>query len=196
MNSTTSNRELIAHGLIIAAVVIGGWIMFAQPKAQELADLETAIATTRASDVPLTQSGIEVLARRVEQVRDRISDVKRRNELARDSSNLYSEVMALGSKHGVLIERLRSGAESRTVAGGKATAIRMDVTIRGDYESMARFLDDVISLPGFMRPVSLSVNPAQGDGREVAARMVCEALSFELPEQFALMDSEDGHAEP
>ncbi len=195
MNGITLSRDLVAHCLIIAAVVVGGWIMLVEPQAKELAVLETAIAETTSSEVPLTQTGIELLAAKVEQVKSRIGNVENRNALAHDSSRLYSTVMELGTEHGVVIERLRPGSDQRKVAGGKATATKVDITLKGNYETIARFLDDVMHLPGFVRPVSLTVNPFVDANADVSVRVVCEALSFEMPDELALTTEGADHVE-
>lgn len=183
MNNNKSHRDIIAHGVICAAICIGGWMMLVQPKTRALANLEANIAEQTSSDVPLTQSGVEALAARVEQVKSRVQDVQQRNALATDSARLYGEVMKLAESRGVLIERLKPGSDERKLADNAGIATRVDITAKGEYESMAMFLDDVLRLNGFMRPISLSIQPSGGANQMVSARIVCEAVRFNLPEQ-------------
>lgn len=183
MKKNKTQRDLVAHGVICAAICIGGWMMLVQPKSRALASLEADIAEQTSSDVPLTQSGVEALAARVEQVKSRVQDVQRRNALASDSARLYGEVMKLAESRGVLVERLKPGSDERKLAENAGTATRVDITAKGEYESIALFLDDVLRLNGFMRPISLSIQPSGGGNQLVSARIVCEAVRFNLPEQ-------------
>lgn len=184
MNRAVS-RELFAHALIVAALCVGGWMLLVQPKARALAELETAIDATETGDVPLTQQGIETLAGRLEQARRRLADIQDRSAFATDSSQLYALVMQLAEDHNVIIERLQPGAKTSKLPEDRGAATRVDLTASGAYQDVALFLDDVLRLPGFLRPVSLSLQPAGEGDQKVGARLVCDALHFKLPKELA-----------
>lgn len=186
MKSKNAQRELMAHAIICAAICVGGWMMLVQPKSRALADIEATIAEQSSGDVPLTEDGVKSLASRVEQVKERVQDVKARNALASDSARLYSQTMMLAEERNVLVERLKPDADPRKLPDNAGTATRVDMTVKGEYESVALFLDDVLRLHGFMRPVSLSIQPSGGNERLVSARLTCEALHFNLPEALTI----------
>jgi len=187
MNQTIS-RELLAHGLIIAAVCVGGWVMLVQPKANALAELESTIEASQAGDVPMTQAGIEQLTAQLEGAKQRLDVIRARNALAHDSTQLFGRIMQLANEHGVTIERLQPGTTRRKLPDDTGTAVRVDLTANGDYQDVARFLDGVVRMSAFVRPVSLSLQPSGDVDQFVSARLVCEALSFKLPEELASME--------
>ena len=69
------------------------------------------------------------------------------------------------------------------------------MNVEGAYESVARFVEGVQSLNGFVRPGSLSITPwGDTDAARVTAQFSCEGLSFNLPDSLTVvLEASDAH---
>ena len=85
--------------------------------------------------------------------------------------------------HDVVVPSLDTGAMGRPSEELPVATTPIDLTIEGEYDSVAMFLHALDGLAGFVRPVSLILTPLERDGTPVVrGRYVCEAVSFHVPE--------------
>lgn len=176
------DRDLIVHFLVASSLCVGGWMIFAQPKLVELKQLESRIAqsqTGRTVDEPQ----IGRIAEQLGMLSARAARIRVRSQSAVDSSQLYGVITALARDHDVVMPSLDSGATARATEEQPVATTPIDLTIEGEYESVAMFLHAMDGLAGFVRPVSLVLTPLERDGMPVVrGRYVCEAVSFFVPE--------------
>jgi Tfp pilus assembly protein PilO len=176
------DREFVAQMLIALVAIVGAWMMFVQPKAQALRQLEQTI---RANSQPRTEPATSVaqLAADAADVRARIADIDSHNSAAMNSSDLYARIGNLAQQHGVIVHNVRPGAPTDDNKEGSVKSIKIDLSIEGPYANAAEFLDAISSMSGFIRPVSMTVSPVDREGQQlIVVRHVCELLQFSMPE--------------
>ena len=157
-------------------------MIFVQPAAEELSELENNIAQSRAGATGLNQDAIEKLADRMNDLRQRVRTVEHRSRLDADSSHLYGLIMDLAREHSVTVRRLQPGSGREMSADGLVGRTNIEIAVDGGYQQVASFLDAVGNIDGFIRPISLTLAPKQGEAgqQSVSARYACQALSFTL----------------
>ena len=183
------DRELISQLVIIFAVAIGAWMMFVQPQADELAELDEVLRETAPVVDDAQVDDLDALGEQVADARGEIRLIAERNEAARDSSRIYGAVSQVAEQHGVTLLRLNPGAQ-RGRAGEKADgeqpkahATHFEGAVLGRYEEVAAFLGSMNESRGFVRPVSLTLMPSQeGADQLVEAQFAFEMIRFTLPE--------------
>ena len=105
------HRETISHSVIIAAVCVGAWMLFVQPKMREVAELEaTAALADPTQDGAITQTDIEAAGQKMTQIRKQVAQFVAGNEASHDTSKLYGLIMDLAGKHGVSVQTISPGA--------------------------------------------------------------------------------------
>jgi Tfp pilus assembly protein PilO len=167
--SARVDRNLVSQVAIVLAICVGGWMMLIQPRAQELADLQSVLDQAAGSREGGSTAALERLTNRVVELRDRIEEINAANSVAGDSSALYDGMMKLAQQSGVRVTNLSPGSEPTLERDGRVSVRRVDVAIEGTFQSAAQFIDSVESLGGFVRPSSLSVTPRQVEGRNIVS---------------------------
>ncbi|MDY7107208.1 MAG: type 4a pilus biogenesis protein PilO [Planctomycetota bacterium] len=190
------DRQLLAQLIIIVAVCAGGWMAIVQPQIDELHELQATITRARNVQTSVGEGTIEQMADELTAVRDRFRTIRARNDFADDSTRIYGLIMDLADEHGVTVQRLNPGADQRAADEEEAVHLTtLDITVEGTYEQVARFLEAVGALDGFIRPMTLTITPRQDENRSfVEARFACQALRFALPEALTALVGED-HAD-
>ena len=177
------DREFMTQLFIVLTVCVGGWMVFVQPKAAELYELEKVIAQEQSRTGTVDFAAVEEVARQAPRLHERTDEIERRGALARDSSLLYGRIMDLAKDHEVQVKNLRPGSER--VRGDKAhpmVVVRIDMTAEGEYESVARFLDAVNDSGAYLRTVAVQIAPTKRtDGAHTVLQLGFEAIRFTLP---------------
>ncbi len=185
------DRDFIVHLVVASALCVGGWRIFAQPKLAELEQLELRIKKSR-TGVTIDQQEIGRIAEQLRMLSDRAAKIRDQSRSDGDSSKLYGIVTALARDHDVVVPSLDTGATARPSEGRPVAATPIDLTIEGEYDSVAMFLHALDGLAGFVRPVSLILTPLERDGTPVVrGRYVCEAVSFHVSEALSSITGED-----
>ena len=186
--NASSSRELIVQGFIIVAVCIGGWMMFVQPKLEEVRKHEATIAEATGNPLLADREAVERMANRLSSVRDRIGEIERQNSFTSDSSQMYGLIKKCSERHGVSVKRLDPGSSrGQAEQTGPIRVTAFNMTVSGTYQRVAAFLESVNGLEGFLRPVLLRLSPTQGEERLVEAQFSCEAVSIALPDSLTAM---------
>ncbi|HRP62244.1 MAG TPA: hypothetical protein PK400_03015 [Phycisphaerales bacterium] len=194
------NRELIAQAVVILAVCVGGWLMFVQPRMEEINRLESIIAQHQLEPEHAAQLGgldqatVEYIAAEASALRERVRHIEQANALGHDSSHLYAVMMDLARQNGVFVHTLHPGSAGRTTGPASQPVTGMQVrqismSVQGTFEQIASFLDSLNTVPGFFRPASLMLMPQADDQGHVAivANLSLEVLSFIVPDALLAM---------
>lgn len=183
------DREVASQLVIIIAVAVGAWVMFVQPKAEELAELNETIADAAPAMDEANVGDLETLGRKVADAKAAVRIIAQRGEAARDSSKIYGAVSELAERHGVTLMRLNPGTQrgsgAKKAEGDElqAQSVHFEGAVVGAYEQVAAFLGAVDDTQGFVRPVSLNLMPRHQDMQElVEAQFAFEMLRFPVPE--------------
>lgn len=186
--SASPHRDTISHGVIIVAACVGAWLVFVQPNAREIVEHEATIATAAADTGALSQADVESAAHRMSQIRQRLDDISRQNELSHDSSRLFGLIMDLSQTHRIKIQNMSPGSLPKGADDTGVSATRIEMSAQGRFDDLAAFLEAVDQINGFIRPVSLAMVPLHEEGPGMLTiRFSCEAVTFELPEALASM---------
>ncbi len=177
------DREFVTQMFVAIAVCVGGWMVFVQPKAAELQQLERTIRQERSKTGLVDIASVEQVARQAPHVRKRADEIKSRGALAQDSSMLYGKIMELAKQHDVQVKNLRPGAErQRGDKENPMTVVRIDMTAEGEYDKVARFLDAVQDSGAYLRTVAVQIAPTKRtDGAYTVMQLGFEAIRFSLP---------------
>ena len=175
------DREFVAQMVIVLAVCAGAWMMLVQPKQAELAHLQTQLAESGHASQLASEDGIQTLAAKCAAFKKRLQDVHRRNTVVDDTSSLYATIMRLANEHHVHVQAMQP-TPPRDLGKQQAVRVaRLEMTLSGPYEDVARFLDAVADIDAFIRPATLDLIPINDDQmRSVSARFGCEVLSFNI----------------
>ncbi len=182
------DRAMIVQFLIGLALTVGGWLFFVQPRLDELRRLETAIAESRARTSLLGTAASDQLAQQARLLRAQVAQIDRKNTIALDSAVLYARITSLAKQYDVLVQSLQPSSAPTASGETGVVVCRVDLTIRGGYEQVADFIEALDGFGGFLRPSTLAITPVQVDGEAaVTVRLGCDALSFTLPPEIALL---------
>jgi len=177
-----NTRDFVAHGVIVTAVCLAGWLFLVKPRETQLRTIETAIVeSSHAGDV--NHESVQKMADAIAACRDRVLEIERFNAFGDDTSRLYGKMSKIASEQSVRVLHMDPGRPATELAGGGGQARVVDVSVRGSFEAVTRYVTVVEGLDGFVRPMSLSVAPTRGyDGQDVVdARLTFELLRFDAP---------------
>ena len=182
------DREFVTQVVIVLSACFGGWMIFVQPKADAMQEIQTAIAQHKEDIKAKNNLAVESIARRAPALRDRSREIDAMNALAGDSSLLYGRVMSLAKEYGVQVKNMRPGVERRLGRDDLIIVVRIDITVEGEYEHMARFLDALNDIETHLRQTSVQISPTKRpDGEYSIMQLGFEALRFTLPKAVAQM---------
>ena len=177
------DREFMTQLFIILTVCVGGWMVFVQPKAAELYELDKEIAEERARTATVDVAVVEQVARQAPHLYERTDEIESRGAIAGDSSLLYGRIMDLAKEHEVQVKNLRPGAErNRGDEAHPMIVVRIDMTAEGEYENIAKFLDAVNETGAYLRTVAVQIAPTKRtDGAYTVLQLGFETIRFALP---------------
>ncbi|TVQ54210.1 MAG: hypothetical protein EA377_06165 [Phycisphaerales bacterium] len=175
------SREFLAQICIMLALTVGMWMIFVQPRAEELHQLEAEIAKADALEA-VDQTALEQTARRVSQLRHQVEDIAAKSALGLDSSALYGTFMELAQQHDVAVQSLQPGGDLNKI-DAYASSRRVTLSIQGSYENIAQFMERMATLEGFVRPVNVVFTPRVDAeaGQLAAVQMHIDVLVFHPP---------------
>jgi Tfp pilus assembly protein PilO len=175
------NRSFLSQAVIIVAVCVGAWMMVVKPQVDEIDTLEGRIADVAALPQGMGQQTIQDIAGRMSELHARVADIQHRNQFASDTSRVYGILTDLAAQHHVHLQGLQPGAPSPSASKESITVGRIELTVDGTYDDVARFVDGINSLHAFVRLESLQLSPAMLAGKAgVIARLGFDVLKFEM----------------
>lgn len=177
-------RDLLVQVMMAMTVCIGSWMFLVKSKAEDLREVETLIARSRAQSGSIDHADLQKISARTPPLRRRMREIQARGSVAKDSSALYGRITDLAEKHQVKINNLRPGVEQQIGDKDRIYIVtRIDMTIVGEYENIARFLESVNGIGAYLRPISVQIAPTKGgEGSFTVIQLGIEVLRFNLPE--------------
>lgn len=178
------DRDLLVQAVIALSLCIGGWLFLVQPGAKELAELDSVIADRRRLAGSMDHKTLEEDADRAPQIRRRAREIYTAGHFSKDSSALYGRISSLAKEHNVKVKNLRPGVEHQ--GGSKDhpfTVTRIDMTVDGEFEQIAMFLEAMSEMGAYVRPVFVQIAPGKGEvGTFTVMQLGFEAVRFNLPD--------------
>lgn len=177
-------RDLLVQVMMAMTVCIGSWMFLVKSKAEDLREVETLIARSRAQSRSIDHADLQKISARTPPLHRRMREIQARGSVAKDSSALYGRITDLAEKHQVKINNLRPGVEQQIGDKDRIYIVtRIDMTIVGEYENIARFLESVNGIGAYLRPISVQIAPTKGgEGSFTVIQLGIEVLRFNLPE--------------
>lgn len=178
------HRDVLVQVMMAMTVCIGSWMFLVKSKAEDLREVEALIARSRAQSGSIDHTDLQKISARTPQLRRRTQEIQARGSVAKDSSALYGRITDLAEKHQVKINNLRPGVEQQIGDKDRIYIVtRIDMTIVGEYENIARFLESVNGIGAYLRPISVQIAPTKGgEGSFTVIQLGIEVLRFNLPE--------------
>jgi Tfp pilus assembly protein PilO len=197
MNPST-RRALVVEGVIIMALCLGAWMMWTQPATQSLRQVEAENEQMAHAAPTVGGPSVIGLADHASRLASRVEAIAARSAAARDTAGIYRRCTELARAHGVTVLSLSPGdsAPARAEMDQGPSQYRINLSVEGSYEAVARFIEAIDGVAGYSRIASLevSVRDAEGAAR-VHAEFTCETLSFPLVPVLAAVRGGD-HAQP
>ncbi len=180
------DREFLTQAVIVMGACLGGWMMFVQPKAEAMRVTEANIATYEGQIDARNALVMDGIADRAPALRARCDEIASKNAFAEDSSLLYGRVMSLAKEMDVQVKNMRPGLERKVGRDDVIAVTRIDVTVEGEYERMARFLDALNGIEAYLRQTSVQISPTKRQDNDIAIMQLgFEAVRFTLPKAMA-----------
>lgn len=174
------DREFLTQGTIALTLCLGGWMFLVRPQAEELRRLEAEIAQRKVQIAGTDQAAVERVAAFAPGIRRRADEIEARNLMA-DSSQIYGRVKTLAENCSVAVNNLRPGPEPQLTKDRPFTAFRVDMTVDGEYENIAMFLDGLDRMGAYLRPISVQLTPIKGETPTLTSMQLSfEVLRFNL----------------
>ena len=181
------NREFLTQAVIALGVCLAGWMFLVKPKSEEMHELTAKIAERKAVIAAIDPSAMERVSKHAPVLRRRADEIEARGLLARDTSQLYGRIQKLAEENSVAVNNLRQSQEQQETSKERPfVATRVDLTVDGDYQRIAMFLDGLNRIGAYVRPISVQLAPAKGATEEfTTVQLGFEVLRFNLPEELA-----------
>ncbi len=176
------DKELVTQAVVVFSACFGGWMALVQPKADAVRASEINIATYESQIRAQDTLVLDGMADKAPALRSRTEEIAGRNAFAGDSSVLYGRIMSLAKELDVQVKNMRPGMERKVGRDDVIAVTRIDVTVEGEYERMARFLDGLNGIEAYLRQTSVQISPTKRQDNDIAIMQLgFEAVRFTLP---------------
>ena len=177
------DRDFLTQGAIALALCLGGWMFLVRPQSEELRLLESEIARWKAVVATTDRAAIERVVSLAPSLRQTADEIAARGLMA-DSYQIYKRVQALAETCSVAVNNLRPGPDPGRAKDKAFTASRVDMTVDGEYENIARFLEGLDRMGAYLRPVSVQLTPTKAETPTFTSMQLSfELLRFTLPDE-------------
>ncbi len=178
------DRDLCVQAFIVLSLCAGGWMFVVEPGARELRDLDAISKQQRHIAASIDYKSLQTSADKAAQMRKRTTAIFEAGQFSTNSAALYDRITAQAKAHEVKVKNLRPGIERQMGKKGHTFVVtRLDMTVEGDFERIARFLEALDEFGAYLRPVSVQIAPSKGAGGSSAVMQLgFEAIRFDLPE--------------
>jgi hypothetical protein len=161
-------------------------MFFVRPASEELRLLEAEIAQRKVQIAYTDQGAVERIAAFAPALRRRADEIDARGHLA-DSSQIYGRVKTLAETCSVAVNNLRPGPVPQRAKDKAITATRVDMTVDGEYENIAMFLEGLDRMGAYLRPISVQLTPTKGETPTFTSmQLTFEVLRFTLPPELLM----------
>lgn len=181
--SDPAQQKRLLIGLAPLLLVFAYWYFVHDGKKAELEEMKTRVANVEATNASARMRSTQSrqLEERLEQFErhiDRLEDLVPRGE---EVSQILNQINQRAEEVGVEIAGFTPG---QTSAGAHYNRRTFEMTVRGSYHNIARFLSEIGSLPRIITPTELSVVQSnartRGPGQPLEASFVIE--TYVLPD--------------
>ncbi len=180
------DRDFVIQEFIVLSLCVGGWMFLVEPGTRELRDLDATSNEQRRIALSTDYESLRVSADKAPMIRERARAIFAAGHFSMDSSALYDRITAESKAHNVQVKNLRPGVEKEMGdEGHRFVMTRIDMTVEGDYEQIARFLEAMDEIGAYLRPVSVQIAPIKGEGEggtSTVMQLGFDAIRFDLPE--------------
>ncbi|HUG41469.1 MAG TPA: type 4a pilus biogenesis protein PilO [Longimicrobiales bacterium] len=181
--SDPAQQKRLLIGALPILLLFAYWYFLHGDYRQEVVTMQTrletletlnATARLRSTQSRELEERLEVFERHI----DRLEDLVPRNE---EVSQLLFQINQRAEQMGVEVARFTPGA---TDAGAHYNRRTFEMTVRGTYHNVARFLTEVGSLPRIITPTGLTIAPHTTRSREGGQMLNAsfELVTYVLPE--------------
>lgn len=185
------DRDIVVRFVIGLSLTAGAWIFFARPRAAELSRLEKTVSDFHERTSALGIAASEQIARDVQTMRLQLNHISARNYVSRDSSILYGRIKDLAKRYDVHVQKLQPTPEPSNRRNDMVTISKVDMTVQGEYERIAAFINSLQEFGGHVRPNALHLGALPSQSQEmINVRLACDVISFELPETLVQLQEE------
>lgn len=181
--SDPAQQKRLLIGMAPLLLVFAYWYFIHDGKKVELEEMKTRVANVEAANASARMRSTQSrqLEERLEQFErhiDRLEDLVPRGE---EVSQILNQINQRAEEVGVEIAGFTPG---QTTPGPHYNRRTFEMTVRGSYHNIARFLSEIGSLPRIITPTELSVAPSnartRGTGQTLEASFVIE--TYVLPD--------------
>ncbi len=178
------DRDSVIQAFIALFLCVGAWMFLVEPGARELRELDAMSMQQRGMTASIEFENLQESADMAPMIRQRSRAIFAAGNFSTDSSALYEQITAHSKALDVQVKNLRPGVGRKMGAKGRGFVVtRIDMTVQGDYEQIARFLETMDEIPAYLRPVSVQIAPRKGAGESpTVMQLGFEAIQFNLPE--------------
>lgn len=178
------DRDSVIQAFIALSLCVGGWMFFVEPGARQLRELDAISKKQRFIASSIDYENLRESADMAPMIRRRARVIFAKGNYSTDLSALYDRITAQAEVHDVQVKNLRPGDERQMgVKGHSFVVTRIDMTVEGDYERIARFLEAMDEIGAFLRAVSVQIAPSKREGDSgTVMQLGFEAMRFNLPE--------------
>lgn len=218
MSLSPAARQSLAEITIGLSVCCAAFYFGLEPLERSLADTRAKVAKAQSSAQAQPSSAAvdpAKLASTVATIKEQAQQLKSNGMGAREQGALFGAYNALAAKFGVRIDQLAEapkpvqapvpspapaptpgppGQPGPEVAGGapapaRESRVTYTLSARADYTGMTAFVAALPEQLGFVRILSIKVQPAgTNDPREIIATIQTEHFDFDISEIMALID--------
>lgn len=204
----SSQRDVLAHAVVVGGVFFGCASFFIAPAMQKRADTRAELVAVSSQ---LSES--EALSKRSDALLSTLNNAQQyeqaildRSAAASDELSLYEAYRSISSDLGIEIVRFdprsiastvptrsRRGEESKAVSPEFAASVRIDAS--GPLPAIIELIDRISTEAGFVRVRSARITPNDEVGDDgVTLSLECEHYGFRVPDPSELFteDAADG----
>jgi Tfp pilus assembly protein PilO len=172
-------REIVVHGVIATAVVIGAYVFLVEPQQNALRRLDAEVARLESTARRASSDcDSDQLATTLKRVRGVAREVRDKNAFARDRAQLYDFVSELAASHGV--EMGPFSPQPAQTGPDAEQLVHLRISAVGSYEQVVRFVDELTDGPGFTRIDDVLIRPV-GEHDEPQVRATISTVFVAFP---------------
>jgi len=153
--------------LAIVIALLGAtahWVL--SPRAGEARRIDAERFILSASMNQQTATG--AINARLDQIAERVNEIDRRNNAAKDSVGLYDDILNRGLEAGLIVGRISPGRQQTLRGNVEIVSIR--VSAKGDYDQIAQFFRSLETMKSFHQIGDFRLLPRDtSNGRKVVA---------------------------
>lgn len=204
-----SQRDVLAHAVVIGGVFFGCASFFIAPAMQKRADTQAELVaiSTQFNESESMSRHFNALLSTHSSAEQYEHAILERSAAASDELSLYEAYRSISSDLGIEIVRFdprsiastaptrsRRGEETKAVSPEFAASVRIDAS--GPLPAIIELIDRISTEAGFVRVRSARITPNEEAGEDgVTLSLECEHYSFKVPDPSELFTEDQAEGE-